>query len=210
MRAGLVISSALTAIGAVCASASAQEFASAKVDSKPLCALHGDGCDAPPAQWAWQRFEPRVGGFSVEIPCNGKQADAFGQLLAMSRAKFPASNTRSCMKAAAGFSATLVGFSALPDDATPPDDLLRGAPDMFTAFVQQGVNKGIPETTFKGRRAIANTIEKADRRSKVVVVEAGRYGIILLTADILEGFPGTREEADTAADRFLSSLEFVE
>ncbi len=81
---------------------------------------------------------------------------------------------------------------------------------MFTAFLQRGVGKDVPVTKFKGRRAITNTIEKADRRSKVVLVEVGRFGIILLTADILEDFPATREEGDAAAQRFLDSLEIAE
>lgn len=210
MRGGLL--AALAVSVAVWAPASAQEASPPRVEANPLCDVHGDGCSAPPAQWTWHRLEPRVGGYSVEVPCDAGQADRFSQLLAISRANFPAGYTRACMKAAAGFSATLIGFSAVPDDGVPPDleAMMRGAPDLFTAFVQQGVARGVPETVFKGRRALITNIERADRRSKVALVEVGQFGVILLTADIDSDFPGTREDADVAVERFFQSLEFAE
>jgi hypothetical protein len=203
---------AFAGLGAPAAPAMAAESVPAEGQPSALCRFHGAGCEAPPAEWSWQRLEPRVGGFSVELPCDAKQANAFGQVLAISRAKFPAANTRACMKATSGFTATLIGFVSLPDDTQHPDidNFLSGAPDMFTAFLQRGLGKGVPETTLKGRRAIMNTIEKPEGRSKVAIVELGRFGIVMLTADIRSQFPGTREEADAAMERFVGSLEITE
>lgn len=212
MRFGHAMCAALAGLGAICAPVAAQDAQPPQVEKNPLCDVHGDGCAAAPAEWTWQRHTPAVGGFSVELPCDQRQTDVFAFIMSVSRAKFPATNTRPCFKAAAGSSATLIGVKDATGD-TPPVSIapmLADQPDMFTAFTAQGVGKGIPETTFMGRRAIANTLEKPDRRSRVVLVEVGRYAVILLTADIDSTFPGTREEGDAVAERFLQSLEIAE
>ncbi len=209
-RLGLILVAALAGLGApVCAQ---QAAAPAKDAAKALCSFHGEGCEAPPVEWAWQRLEPKIGAFSVELPCDERQADAFGQVLAISKASFPAGSTRACMKATSGFTATLIGFTAMPDDSEGPEieRLLRGAPDLFTSFAQQTRDNSIAETVFKGHRAAINTIEKEGRRTKVAVIEVGRFGIIMLLADINSDFPGTPEEADTAVERFFESLEIAE
>lgn len=182
-----------------------------RVEANPLCDVHGEGCSAAPADWAWNRHEPRVGGYSVELPCDAAQADRFSALLAISRANFPAGYTRACMKATSGFTSVLIGFLEVPEAGVPADlaALMDGAPDLFTAFVQQGLGAGVPETTFKGRRALANTIERADRRTRVVIVEVGQFGIIMLSADINSDFPGSRDEGDALMERFLESLEIA-
>ncbi len=197
--------------GALGAPAQAQEAAPPRVSANPLCDVHGEGCSAAPADWAWQRLQPRSSGYSVEVPCDAEQADRFALLLGISRAQFPPANTRACMKESAGFTATLIGYASPPADGVPADleALMQDAPDLFTAFVRQGLGNGVPETSFKGRRALANTIERADRRSRVVIVEVGQFGIIMLSADINSGFPGTRDEADAAMERFLESLEIA-
>jgi hypothetical protein len=212
MRRRVALCAAFVGLGAICAPVAAQDAQPPLVEKSPLCVMHGDGCSAPPSEWMWLRQTPAVGGFSVELPCDQRQVDAFAYVMSVSRAKFPATNTRPCFKSAAGFSATLIGVKDATGD-TPPASIahmLGNQPDMFTAFTAQGVGKGIAETTYMGRRAIANTIDKPDRRSRVVLVEAGRYAVILLTADIDSTFPGTREEGDAAAERFLQSLEIAE
>ena len=178
----------------------------------PLCTFHGPGCDAPPAAWEWQRLSPATAAFSVELPCDAAQAGRFGELMAMSRAKFPGNATRACMKASSGFVATIVGFPGStvdPAQQAELDPLLRGSSDLFSAFVAQTSASGITPTTFKGRRAIANTIEKPDRRTRVMIVEVGTHAVMMITADINSDFPGTREEADAAVERFIQSLEIA-
>jgi hypothetical protein len=180
--------------------------------ANPLCTFHGPGCDAPPAAWAWQRLSPSTAAFSVELPCDAGQADRFGDIVAMSRARFPGKATRACMKASSGFIATVVGF---PGDTLDPaqqaelDAMLSGAPDLFSAFVAQTTASGVTPTNFKGRRAVANTIEKPDRRTRVMIIEAGPHAVIMITADINPDFPGTRAEADAAVERFIQSLEIA-
>lgn len=200
---------ACAAIGASYAPAVARDDVPPQVEANPLCQFHGEGCSALPAEWTWQRHEPRTGTYSVEIPCDEVQADAFGQIMALSRAGFPAGNTRACIKATSGFTATLVGVAVLPEDATRPTSMLKGQADLFSALVEETAASGAQVTTFKGRRALINTIDKADRRSRIVIVEVGQYGVILLSADILAGFPGTREDGDGLADRFIQSLEIA-
>lgn len=203
----------LAALGGLSAPASAQESPSADDKSGAICRFHGDGCAAPPAEWAWKRLEPKIGVYSVEIPCDERQAAAFGQVLAVGKPGFPVGSTRACMKASSGFTATLIGLTALPDDtkSAETDALLRGAPDLFTAFAQQTAEKAVPVTTFKARRAAMNMIEKADGgRSKVAIIEVGRFALLMLIADIRADFPGTREEAEAVTERFFASLEIAE
>lgn len=116
------------------------------------------------------------------------------------------------MKAAAGFTSTMVGLTALPEGGAPPEAerLLNGAPDLFTSFLRQTSGTGAVETSYKGRRAVSNTIEREGRRTRVMLVDAGQYAVIMLTADIMSDFPGTREAADAAVERFFQSLEFAE
>lgn len=210
MRLRFFIVATLGVLGSIGVSSSAQEAVPAG-DSNPLCRFHGPDCAAPPAEWQWQRLTPSIGTYSVELPCNAQQADAFGQILAISRARFPAGATRSCMKAAAGFTSTMVGLTALPDGDVPPEieRLLDGAPDLFTTFLRNVRASGAVETGFMGRRAVMNTIERDDRRTRVMLVEAGQYAVIMLNADISSNFPGTREEADAAVERFFQSLEIA-
>jgi hypothetical protein len=86
---------------------------------------------------------------------------------------------------------------------------LNGSPDLFSAFLKRTRESGVSETTFQGRRAIKNTIERPDRRTRVILVEVGPSGVIMLTAEIKSDFPGTREEADAAMERFIESLEIA-
>ncbi|MFZ9396710.1 MAG: hypothetical protein ACO25F_11705 [Erythrobacter sp.] len=213
-RFGSLAFATLAAIGAACAPLSAQEAGPAPSgdSANPLCTFHGEGCSAPPAEWTWQRLEPEVGVFSVELPCDERQADAFGQVLAISQASLPVGSTRACMKASSGFTAVLIGLAALPDDTKSPetDRLLGGAPDLFTALSKQNSENPVPEVTFKGRRSMIKTVEKEAARTKIAVIEVKRLALIMLIADIRADFPGTREEADTAADRFFNSLEIAE
>jgi hypothetical protein len=178
----------------------------------PLCTFHGPGCDAPPAAWAWQRLSPQAAAFSVELPCDADQAGRFGEIIAMSRARFPGKATRACMKASSGFVATLVGYAGTvttPEEQADIAAILNGAPDLFSAFMAQTGTSSVTPTTFKGRRAVANTIEKPDRRTRVMIVEVGPTAVIMITADINPDFPGTREEADAAVERFIQSLEIA-
>jgi hypothetical protein len=178
----------------------------------PLCTFHGPGCDAPPAAWEWQRLSPATAAFSVELPCDAEQAGRFGELMAMSRARFPGNATRACMKASSGFVATLVGYAATvttPEEQADIAAMLNGAPDLFSAFMAQTGTSSVTPTAFKGRRAVANTIEKPDRRTRVMIVEVGTHAVIMITADINTDFPGTREEADAAVERFIQSLEIA-
>jgi hypothetical protein len=205
---------ALAGLVAFGAPAAAQD-AALKPDneaSSAICRFHGEGCAAAPAEWAWQRSEPKIGVYSVEIPCDARQAVAFGQILAVGKPGFPAGNTRACMKASSGFTATLLGLTALPDDTKSPetDALLQGAPDLFTAFSQNTVKGSVPLTTFKGRRAAINSIEKDSGRTKVAIIEVGRFALVMLIADIRADFPGTPEEAAAVTDRFFDSLEIAE
>jgi hypothetical protein len=188
-------------------------MAPARTDAgNPLCTFHGPACDAPPAAWEWQRLSPATAAFSVELPCDAGQAERFGEIIAMSRAKFPGKSTRACMKASSGFVATIVGF---PGTAVDPaqqaelDVMLSGAPDLFSAFMAQTTASSVTPTTFKGRRAVGNIIEKPDRRTRVMIIEVGPYAVIMITADINPDFPGTREEADAAVERFIQSLEIA-
>lgn len=213
----MIIRSALIASyiiwGLLGSPASAQE---AKDDAKkpnPICTFHGDGCDDAPSKWSWERSEPKIGVYSVELPCNDKQADAFGRLLAISKAQFVAGSTRACMKDAAGFTASLIGFPDLPDGATPPnvDELLKGEPDLFSAFVKQiSDGKEIPVTEIHGRRAIVNIVEKADSYSKIALIEVSRFGVLMIIGDIREGLEVSRVEGDALIDRFFDSLEFTQ
>jgi hypothetical protein len=116
------------------------------------------------------------------------------------------------MKASSGFVATIVGFPGTavdPGQQAELDVMLSGAPDLFSAFVAQTTASSVTPTTFKGRRAVANTIEKADRRTRVMIIEVGTHAVIMITADINPDFPGTREEADAAVERFIQSLEIA-
>jgi hypothetical protein len=186
--------------------------AAPKAEANPLCTFHGEGCEAPPAAWTWQRLEAKIGVFSVELPCDERQANAFGQVLAISKAGFPPASTRACMKASSGFTAALIGLTALPDDTKTPETeaLLKGAPDMFTGFAQNTMKGSVPETTFKGRRAAFRSIEKDGALTRVAVIEAGKFALIMLVADIRSDFPGTPEETDAAVNRFFASLEIAE
>ncbi|MEY4953125.1 MAG: hypothetical protein RL299_1549 [Pseudomonadota bacterium] len=209
---GLLLSG-LAALVALSSPAAAQERAPVPAGgANPLCTFHGDGCEAPPAKWTWQRLEPKTGAYSVALPCDETQANAFGEVLAMSRASFPAGATRACMKATSGFTATLIGFTALPNGAKTPEleKLLKGAPDLFTAFTSRDTVKAIPVTTYKGRRAAINVIEKDGARTKVLIVEAGKFALVMLVADIRADFPGTREEGDVATEHFINSLEIAQ
>lgn len=116
------------------------------------------------------------------------------------------------MKAAAGFTTTLVGLTALPEGGVPPEAerLLNGAPDLFSTFLRQTSGTGAVESSYKGRRAVSNVIEREGRRTRVMLVEVGQYAVVLLTADIMSDFPGAREDADAAVERFVQSLEFAE
>jgi len=199
---------------ALCAPAAAQEAAAPapKSEGNVLCKFHGEGCEAPPADWTWNRSEPKIGVYSVEIPCDERQAAAFGQVMAVGKPGFPAGSTRACMKATSGFTATLIGLTALPDDTKSPetDALLNGAPDLFTAFAEKTVKGTVPLTSFKGRRAAINTLEKNGGRTKVAIVEVGKFALIMLVADVRPDFPGTPEEASAATERFFDSLEIAE
>jgi hypothetical protein len=184
----------------------------ARGSANPLCTFHGPGCDAPPAAWEWQRLSPATAAFSVELPCDAEQAGRFGEIIAMSRAKFPGNATRACMKASSGFVATIVGFPGTAVETAQQaelDAMLNGAPDLFTAFIAQTAASNVTPVTFKGRRAVANTIEKPDRRTRVMIVEVGPTAVIMITADINADFPGTRGEADAAVERFIQSLEIA-
>lgn len=183
-----------------------------KEEPNPICQFHGEGCGAPPAEWAWQRSEPKIGVYSVEMPCDERQAAAFSQLLAFGGTGLAAGSTRACMKATSGFTATLIGFTALPDDTKSPetDALLKGAPDFFTAFTEQTVKESVPLTTFKGRRAAIKANETDDGRNKVAIIEVGKFALVMLIADIRSDFSGTPEEADAAMERFFDSLEIAE
>lgn len=206
--------SGLAAVAVLSSPARAEEPAPApaKDAPNPLCTFHGEGCEAPPAEWAWQRLATKAGAYSVELPCDERQANAFGQLLSISDAGLPAGSTRACMKASSGFTAMQIGLTSLPDDAKTPEieAMLKGAPDMFTAFTQNAMKGSVPETTFKGLRAAFKTIEKDGASTRIAVIEAGKFALIMLVADIRDGFPGTREEADAATERFLNSLEIAE
>lgn len=178
----------------------------------PLCTFHGPGCDAPPAAWEWQRLSPATAAFSVELPCDAEQAGRFGEVVAMSRAQFPGKATRACMKASSGFVATIVGFPGTavePAQQAEVDAMLNGAPDLFSAFMAQTTASSVAVTTFKGRRAVVNTIEKPDRRTRVMIIEVGPHAVIMITADINPDFPGTHQEADAAVERFIQSLEIA-
>jgi hypothetical protein len=179
-------------------------------DSNPLCVFHGEGCYAPPAAWIWERLEPSAGGFSVELPCAPEQADRFGPVLAMTPGKFSPAATRACMKNTSAFMASMIGFAGDTLESgmqAEIDTMLDGASDLFTAFVRKTRGSSASETSYKGRRAVMNTIEKEHRRTRVMLVEVGPYGVIMLTVDINSDFPGTREEGDAAMERFISSLE---
>lgn len=192
--------------------ASAVQPPSARGSANPLCTFHGPGCDAPPSAWAWQRLSPSAGVFSVELPCDADQAGRFGEIVAMSRAQFPGKSTRACMKASSGFIATTVGFPGTTHteaEQAEIDAMLNGAPDLFSAFMAMTAASPVTPTMFKGRRAVANTIEKPDRRTRVMLVEVGPAAVIMITADINPDFPGTREEADAAVERFIQSLEIA-
>lgn len=192
--------------------ASAAQPPSARGSANVLCTFHGPGCDAPPAAWQWQRLSPATASFSVELPCDADQAGRFGEIIAMSRAQFPGKSTRACMKASSGFVATMVGFPGTTHTEAQQaeiDAMLNGAPDLFSSFLEQTTASPVATTMFKGRRAVANTIEKPDRRTRVMIIEAGPAAVIMITADINPDFPGTREEADAAVERFIQSLEIA-
>ncbi len=198
---------------AISVPASAQEAGAEDVASSAICTFHGEGCAAPASEWTWERLEPRVGVYSVELPCNSQQANAFGQLLANSRAPFEAGSTRACMKAAAGFTAALVGFAGLPDGAVPPEaeQMLQGEPDMFSVFVRQVArDQEIPVISVDGRRTILNNLENDNGYSRVAIIEVSQFGILVLNGNIRTGLGVTRAEGDALFDRFFDSLEFVE
>ena len=203
---------ALLGFGAMGMPASAQDADDGA--SSAICTFHGEGCDAAPSDWVWQRLEPRIGVYSVELPCDEQQANAFGQLLAMSRAPFVAGSTRACMKAAADFTVSLIGFADLPDDATRPpevDELLQGAPDAFSAIVKRVSGEvEVPETSLNGRRAIVHTVERGDGYSRVAIVEISQFGVLMVNAGIRSGLDVTRAEGDAMIDRFFESLVFAE
>ena len=115
------------------------------------------------------------------------------------------------MKATALFTATMVGLAALPDDTKSPqtDALLKGAPDLFTAITGQPSKTPVLVTTINGRRAAIRTEEKNGNRTKVAVIELGKFAVILLLTDIRQDFPGTPEEADAAVSRFIDSVEIT-
>lgn len=208
-----VFPAALAGLALLASPASAQKAEGDDKELSSVCTFHGDGCDDAPSQWSWERLGPKIGVFSVELPCNEQQADAFGQLLALSKAPFLAGSTRACMKDAAAFTSSLMGFADLPDGAAPPnaDELLRGEPDFFSAFVKQISGKEeIPVTEINGRRAIVNIVEKADGYSKIAIIEVSRFGVLMIIGDIREGLEVSREEGDALIDRFFNSLEFAE
>ena len=209
-RLGIALFGALIALGAMSTPAVAQGVDRA---ANPVCAFHGEGCDAPPSEWSWNRLEPRVGVYSVELPCDERQADAFGSLMARTPGRFETGATRACMKDSALFTASLLGFAELPEGARPPglDALLNGAPDVFTGFVQRvGAGQEIPQVEINGRRAIFNTVEREDGYSRVAIIEVSQFGVLLLTGDIRDGLGVTRAEGEALLDRFFDSLEFAE
>ena len=186
LKSALLVIFAVFALPAATPSAFAQDTDGSDKKPNPICTVHGEGCADAPDQWAWERLEPRIGVYSVELPCNAEQADAFGGLLAISKAPFVAGSTRACMKDAAAFTSSLMGFADLRDDATD-----------------------IAETTINGRRAIMNTVEKKDGYSKVAIIEVSRFGVLIIIGDIRKGLAVSREEGDALIARFFDSLEFA-
>jgi hypothetical protein len=208
-----LITAAFALLGLLASPVSAQEVGGDAKDVNPICTFHGDGCADASSKWSWARLSPDVGIFSVELPCDKRQADSFGRLLAMSKAPFVAGSTRACMKDAAGFTSSLLGFPDLPDGTTPPnaEELLNGEPDFFSAFVKQiSDGKEVAQTTISGRRAITNLVEKDDGYSKIAVIEVSRFGVLMITGDIRDGLEVSREEGEALIARFFNSLEFAE
>lgn len=210
---GLPLFAAFAGLFSLGAPAAAQDAADAPANDEPsaICRFHGDGCNAPPSEWSWQRLEPRTGTYSVEIPCDERQAAAFGQIMAMGPSSFPAGSTRACMKASALFTATLIGLTDLPDDTKSPetDALLKGAPDLFTAITVQPSKTPVAVTTIEGRRVATRSDDKNGNRTKVAIMEVDKFAVIMLLADIRSDFPGTPEDADAATARFIDSLEIT-
>ena len=177
-----------------------------------ICSIHGEGCDAAPAEWNWERHEPRIGVYSVELPCDGRQADAFARLLALTPGQFQAGASRACMKAGAGFTASMIGFVDLPNDTMPSEmeAMMAGSPDVFTAFKQRiNLRVETPETAIDGRRAVQRTVERADGYSRVAIIEVSQYGVLLMLGDIRDPLGVSREEGEALLDRFFNSLEFT-
>ncbi len=204
---------ALAGLFALGTPALAQDAKPAAEDTSSICTFVGESCSAPPSDWNWQRLEPRIGVYSVEIPCNAKEADAGGRLLAMTPGQFQAGATRACMKASSGFIATLIGFAELPDGPRPAevDELLQGEPDLFSAMMKNiSDREEIPQTAIAGRRAIVNTIEKPVGYSKVAIIEVSQFGVLMIIGDIRKQLEVSREEGDAMIERFFNSLEFVE